>query len=809
MSQQHLAPAGVNEKSIIEPAEDFFMHQVIVLGTRSPRSPVREDEAKSSGNLLASQILPGAACKATEQQQAKATFPEENTEDISRMLFLAGSSAAVAQSPIIRYTAEELLALRESSLIRLPLDFSPYTPLRPGSQVKLPEITQATIDAKLSLGNPYIGLEHIPRTQKDIVLAPQRSANLAHRGQNASQRVFGVPRNNGVNSNQAVAMFDGGVVPEGRNAGGGYASKGSSTSSIGTRGSAGRSGNNAAGGGQSTNRQHNGHDNSRSGVVSWRASGPTRTPGGSISMAPAAAPAAATLSNNHGHLGEIAEGGKPEWMDDDLVYDENKSARQMHDMEEWKRRMKEGGGTNGSALQLGGNNPNAIDMSSGLAADQIDQSSAGGDKGAVRGSRFLRLFSANEQQADHAAADLSGSTLPVPGGLLHDVMAASAYANGLAYPNDSLQQPQQQSGDQLSKLFKVFGNKVSLGGNANANVPVPGPAAAASANGWAAHESQNAALAMHNAQALNSMHAVESMRMAMLMQAAANDTSVMGQHIEAVAQQSAAISAAPAPLGLAPMSSAGATQSLSPPVAAATSVAGQRVRTSSPAPINEALRGIVPTSVFRKSVQGGGHSAGYKRPESMPASRAATPARSLPSWLVELSRGGASPASDPANGAALAANESLLGVHDAAGSLEREFPALGIKAQQADNRSVSSLSVQPSVGAPSEANSEAAQNPEVQPMAMHQMAVGGIAMPAPEPMQQMHHAMPPPQGMMGMLPPHMMMPGMVHPSSMGGQMPPMGGQMPPMGGQMPPMGGQMPPMGMLQPHHPMAFHPNM
>ncbi|KAI7830996.1 hypothetical protein BX661DRAFT_91682 [Kickxella alabastrina] len=522
---------------------------------RVPKSKAFTVSTPTTGNEIG---LASSGTTEGNSLETQRSSVEAASRDISRMLFLAGSSAAVAQSPIIRYTAEELLALRESSLIRLPLDFSPYTPLRPGSQVKLPEITQATIDAKLSLGNPYIGLEHIPRTQKDIVLAPQRSANLAHRGQNASQRVFGVPRNNGVNSNQVVAMFDGGVVPEGRNAGGGYASKGSSTSSIGTRGSAGRSGNNAAGGGQSTNRQHNGHDNSRSGVVSWRASGPTRTPGGSISMAAAAAaaPAAATLSNNHGHLGEIAEGGKPEWMDDDLVYDENKSARQMHDMEEWKRRMKEGGGTNGSALQLGGNNPNAIDMSSGLAADQIDQSSAGGDKGAVRGSRFLRLFSANEQQADHAAADLSGSTLPVPGGLLHDVMAASAYANGLAYPNDSLQQPQQQSGDQLSKLFKVFGNKVSLGGNANANVPVPGPAAAASANGWAAHESQNAALAMHNAQALNSMHAVESMRMAMLMQAAANDTSVMGQHIEAVAQQSAAISAAPAPLGLAPMSSA-------------------------------------------------------------------------------------------------------------------------------------------------------------------------------------------------------------------------------------------------------------
>ncbi|PIA15312.1 hypothetical protein COEREDRAFT_93312 [Coemansia reversa NRRL 1564] len=246
----------------------------------------------------------------------------------------------------------------------------------------------------------------------------------------------------------------------------------------------------------------------------------------------------------------------------------------------------------------------------------------------------------------------------------------------------------------------------------------------------------------------------------------------------------------------------------------ATQAAAQRVKSASPAPINEALRGIVPTSVFRKSVQPNSASnttAAIKRPESNASSRSGTPARNLPSWLVELSRGSASPSAMQPS-----ASSGALGSRDLVHTLEQEFPALALGSHQGDRQSISSLSVQASVGVPCDANGGlmrrgSAGSHDVDQTAGSAAAVSGDlaaqAAPAPsgviasrvesttpqEPMRM--PPVVPPQGMMGVPPPHMMMP---DGSMLSGMM------------NAPPMPGQMPPMGMVPPPgHPMGFHPNM
>ncbi|KAJ2714682.1 hypothetical protein H4R23_005732, partial [Coemansia sp. Cherry 401B] len=121
-----------------------------------------------------------------------------------------------------------------------------------------------------------------------------------------------------------------------------------------------------------------------------------------------------------------------------------------------------------------------------------------------------------------------------------------------------------------------------------------------------------------------------------------------------------------------------------------------------------------------------------------------------------------------------------LGAQDLVDTLEREFPALGLRPRQIDTQSISSLSVQASGGAPSETNGAARRGS----VGSHGAASSDAAStqgPLQGPAEAMAMAMPP-QGMLGMPPPHMLMPGMVNPAM-----------------------GQVPPMGMM----PMGFPPNM
>ncbi|KAJ2380957.1 hypothetical protein GGI05_006137, partial [Coemansia sp. RSA 2603] len=439
---------------------------------------------------------------------------------------------------------------------------------------------------------------------------------------------------------------------------------------------------------------------------SWRSSGVPK-------VASNASLAGGMIGSNgqSNNLADVGDSIQPEWMNDDLVYDENQSAKRMHDMEEWKRRMKEsgGGGPVGNAdmnhhhhnqyyqqqQQHGAGNDLSEGINNGLSVGQ-----SGDKSGASRGSRFLRMFSANDvPPGPGAVVGMAGSTLPVPGGLVYDANAAAGYVGG----PDS----QKQGGDRLSKLYKVFGDKLSIGSSANI------AAAAAAAipqqelltSGWAPQDN-SAALAMQNAQALSNMHAAESMRVAMMMQAAGANGNAppVGPVADPGMQQSVA---APLPAAMVPsaVSSAQSQPPLSASTVAGTAVSAQRIKSASPAPINEALRGIVPTSVFRKSARSGSvHSSNApKRAESTASSsRSGTPARNLPSWLVELSGGSPSSANESA-GANVITNESL-GSQDLVDTLERGFPALGFKAQHLDNQSVSSLSVQASAGVPSETN---------------------------------------------------------------------------------------------------------
>ncbi|KAJ2701822.1 hypothetical protein H4218_001206 [Coemansia sp. IMI 209128] len=522
------------------------------------------------------------------------------------------------------------------------------------------------------------------------------------------------------------------------------------------------------------------HDGGRLGATSWRSSGPAR---------------AATNSSAPLY---VEDGAQPEWMADELTYDESQSAKKMQDIEEWKRRMKEGASAPTAPHEFGGIDF-VNDSTNGMGHPSIDQQTFGGDEGAARGSRFLRMFSAPCAIAD----DPMESTLPVPGGLMHDLAAANMNANANVAA---------QPGDPLSKLFKVFGDKVSVGGPA--------------VNGRPTQESQPVPMPQLPAEPRAFSDPTVDAMMAQMAQAS----------LEAGIASSAAPGFGTALPASQPSGAAAATvthtqpengtRSLSP----ASVVSGQRLKSASPAPINEALRGIVPTSVFRKSVQSSAASGGPKRPDSTASSnRSATPARNLPSWLVELSRGRSSPSTEQA----LITNASL-GTHDLVDTLERGFPALNSKPQYLDNQSISSLSVQASVGGPSEANAGSVRRGSIDTQGTERLAdgtgansqaptpevlkgapaSGSAPLPAasiapelgappiiqgagglhpssatsPDPMQ-MQHGLGPPVLLGGMPHPHpqqqhMMLPGMV------------------------------PPMGMMPPlpphhHHQMAFHPGM
>ncbi|KAJ2482276.1 hypothetical protein IWW56_001181 [Coemansia sp. RSA 2131] len=505
--------------------------------------------------------------------------------------------SAMGEQTAIRYSVDELLALRESKLVYAPDNFSANAPLRPGVQVKMVETARSVGGVRSQVRNPYIGLEHIVGAQRSTV-QPVRAGGQAQRGVGARG---GFTEHSGMDRARTGYTDHGDRVRTGfvdhEVPRGGYSARGGQQ----------------APGGRNGRTQASGRHEGGMAAASWR----TRTAG----------------------TGDVAQ---PEWMDDGVVYDEGQSARQMQDMEEWKRRMREG---------------------ADVVAPQVPMD----DQAAQRESRFLRLFTASEPQTQ---------------------VSSTAAATSRASDDD----------EQLSKLFKVFGSKVNVSSKANAD--------------------------------------------------------------------STAASSTTANSTLAPVSE--------------TQRETQR-ETGSPAPINEALRGIVPTSVFRKSAKGAA-----RRPDSTSSSRSATPARSLPSWLVELSRG--SPAQAP----------------DLVDTLEREYPALGAQAlgvQALDAQSISSLSVQASGGAPSEANGSVGSGSS-QPMGMDSQAVSqaiisqaAMAQAISQPMAQaisqpmgqgntqpILQQMGPgntPMGMMGM--PHMMMPGMN------------------------PALGQLPmPMG-----PPMGFHPNM
>ncbi|KAJ2453241.1 hypothetical protein EV183_002395 [Coemansia sp. RSA 2336] len=445
----------------------------------------------------------------------------------------------VEDRPIIRYSFEELMALRNSKLVQAPEDISLNTTLRSGTLPKTAD-TGRSVNGRGGR-NPYMGAEHLARAQQQRLGGQQQQ--YQRNGQRMAAEAAGGQRSYGARAN--------------------------------AQGHAG-----------ARNGPKGGRHGDGSTAMSWRSGG-----------------------------GRQAESSaQPAWMDDGAVYDEQQSAQQMRDMEEWKQRM---------------------------------HGTAPASDGAMRESRFLRLFSAADE--------------PRP--------AVQAEAPAAA-----------ENGDQLTKLLKVFGDKVNVG--------------------------------------------------------AAPPAEQQQQH--------------------------GADQG------------GKWA--SSPAPINEALRGIVPTSVFRKSVQ-----SGPRRPDSSSSSRSATPARSLPSWLVELSRSSA-----PEAGGA-------LGSGDLVDTLEREFPALGLQPSH-DVQSVSSLSVQASGGAPSEPGTaphgseqpseQSSGQPSGQPgvlpaQAVPQMMVPGMVGPAMGPL-----GFPlgfPPGMLYGMLPPHAAMYGAMGPGDH--LLPPYGqlGAVPPQG----------------------------
>ncbi|KAJ2008514.1 hypothetical protein H4R26_000130 [Coemansia thaxteri] len=514
------------------------------------------------------------------------------------------------------------------------------------------------------------------------------------------QRMFGGSRGSvvaapgiGAGPSSGTMLGDGSSAGEGRSVLP-YGSRNNSVS-MGTgiaRASHGRAGSNTVAA-QAGARHANSND--RLEAMSWRSSGQART-GTSTSVGHGA-----QAMSYHGE-----DSGQPEWMADELLYDESQSARRMQDIEEWKRRMKEGGAGNGMGHSYGG-------AGNGMGHTLGDQQAfgLGSDDGAARGSRFLRMFSESDAM----------------GGMQHGVAAGGAYGNGFGQAGDGAY-PQAQSDDQLSKLFKMFGDKVSVGG------------------GLPAEEERQA--------------------------------QAFGARIAEEEKQAQAFGAS---------ITANGDVGLTGGVAAA-AAGGQRAKSGSPAAINEALRGIVPTSVFRKSVQSGGAPGGPKRGENAGPNRAATPARNLPSWLVELSRGSSSSPLAEQEAAAAAGGASQLGTHDLVDTLEREFPALNGKPRGGDNHSASSLSVQASAGVGSLSPSAASLNPSVVSLNPSVPSLHPSLAASPEAVQmQMQH------GMLGMaaapvqqhmiFPDGTVMPGMVgapmgmvpmgfHPGLMYGMMPP-------------------------------------
>ncbi|KAJ2546431.1 hypothetical protein EV175_005605 [Coemansia sp. RSA 1933] len=527
-------------------------------------------------------------------------------------------------------------------------------------------------------------------------------------------------------------------------------------------------------------------------------------------------------------------------MDNDMLYDESLNAQRMQDMEDWKRRMKAGSGDPHGELAQ----DSAIQEQPAQHALQGDASNGG----IARGSRFLRLFSESTPQNVDGGLGIQEND-PVlqqaqSYAYQNTANAAGIYANGVVLGGPEAQSIQgvDGSGDQISKLFKVLGDRISVN-----NPQMTGRTAIQNPENMLSSQNLTAAAAavppppgINNTQNQQNMHPGS---MATL--------------------NSSTVSAMSHPQGIPPAGNTAESRearvlaSSTGQPTKVTTPEPHRIKTSSPAPINEALRGIVPTSVFRKSVQSGSGGSGAHscsnsgggrqnhRPESISSSRSGTPAKNLPSWLVELSRGrSASPTNNhtaaAAAGQAPVTNGSL-GSQDLVDVLEREFPALGIRPQAADNQSISSLSVQASVGVPSEGtggdsvrhsiietreqetqqSSDAAAQVQVSEAASYQMMSSGIAATAapgssqaaadgsvmqnpgtitsPDPMQGMQHHVLPPQAMMEMAPPMIMPDGTMVPGGL------MHHHHPQMMG-----GGQMPPMAMMPPpHHSMGFHPNM
>ncbi|KAJ2394025.1 hypothetical protein GGI23_004849, partial [Coemansia sp. RSA 2559] len=636
-------------------------------------------------------------------------------------------------------------------------------------------------------------------------------------------RVSGVSRGSG--RSQGTVTVDNSIDDHSRH--GGSGSRGASTypSTTTPRDGHGRSG--------ARHNSSNPDGNRTDGALSWRSSTANRPTAG-IHVA----------TDYHGNSALVQGTGQPEWMDNDMLYDESLNARRMQDMEDWKRRMKESSGeTHSDSMQDDGSQPQSVQHT--LPGET--------NNGLARGSRFLRLFSESApQQGDvldlHSAG---GDTMQAHTYAYHNTAAAAAavYANGVALGGPEAQTAQvvDGPGDQISKLFKVFGDRISVNNSQT--------------TGWATMQNPENMFSNQNLSAPSgvgadpsrdipsssmSLHAniVSAMSHPQGVPSSGNTTEPRGSHVSTSNTDPKAAIAAPEP---------------------------HRLKTASPAPINEALRGIVPTSVFRKSVQssggsgtlasgggggggGGGGSRQNQRPESITSSRSGTPAKHLPSWLVELSRGrSASPTnSNPAAIGQAPVTNGSLGSQDLVDVLEREFPTLGIRPQHADNQSISSLSVQASVGVPSEgtgggssvrhsvietpdqenqqSSDQASQLANGQLQASEAAAAAASAatsyqtmvpadttatatprssqvvdvtaaiqnpatMALPDTLHNMQHVLPP-QTVMDMPPPMMMPDGTMVPGMM---------HHPPMMG-----GGQMPPMAMMPPPHPaMGFHPNM
>ncbi|KAJ1956632.1 hypothetical protein EC988_001242 [Linderina pennispora] len=633
-------------------------HQNRNHGEQSPRHPpstssrsnaTPPEEEKDSN-------LPSGSSSANSRQHEARRSAATAQSDISRLLANAGASTAVyANKATIRYTIEQLLVLKESPLVKPPADFSPFTPPpRPDRQAKP---TDQTAGARSNPGsrqpNGSAGQDSNARRQKDIVLAPQRPLDPSYRGQNSTQRVFGVPRSSVSNGSIVSNGNSNGMPPDGGlsadvRVGSSLRNLAHSASSTNGGAKAARQGTQSLG-----RRASNNDSSSRSGAASWRSSAGAGGPGGGRSSYH-------QHQSHQPHAGDFSsmmesERGQPEWMDDDMAYDENQSMTKINDIEEWKQRMKRQ-----SCEPAQG---------SGYVHDQphLVPTGAVHSDGAARGSRFLRLF--QHSQEDDAVAGQA-------------VQAATQ-------PTDSNAADVPQPADQVSKLFKVLGSKVSVGapnGNMLAMLqpqqqqqqqqptqsqqqppppPIPAEAGLLGRLGLAGYAANPAALA------------------------AEKPVITLAQHV----QVNAAVVHAPEP-------QADPQKSLAPPAPPAA-----QHKSASPAPINEALRGIVPTSVFRKSIQSGGSPAAAKRPDSASSSsRSATPARNLPSWLVELSRGRPAAGAIDGNGAPLITNDTL-GTHDLIDALEREFPALSVKPRPLDNQSISSLSVQASVGIPGDIGS--------------------------------------------------------------------------------------------------------